>query len=110
VYLQDGKVLLCDSEYCWDISPVLSGECRRKAGKLAAGRRSEPPHDLIFCGELKAEVDAAGFYRHLLERELESKVELQRELGRNIVGLEGRTLEKASDKEILKEARRRRLI
>ena len=110
VYLQDGAVLLCDSEYCWDISSIAGDEAGKKARKLTAGREQESPHDLILCGEMKVEVDEVEFLKHILSHEIESKVEIQRELGKNIVGLECRTLDKASDEDILKEARRRGLI
>jgi hypothetical protein len=110
VYLQDGETLLCDTDYCWDISELVGEEHRRKAKNLTEGKKQEPPHDLILCGELKVEVDEAEFYRHLLEKEIKSKVEIQRGLGGNIIELEGRTLEGASDEDLLKEARRRGLI
>jgi hypothetical protein len=110
VFLQDGEVLLCDCEYCWDISKLVSQEDRLKAATLTEGKTQESPHDLTLCGETKVTVDDVEFYKHLLEKEIESKVEIQRGLGENIIELEAGSLTGASDEDILTEAKRRGLL
>jgi hypothetical protein len=109
VYARGREVLLCDSEYCWDISEILAGRYRRKAEEMVGGSRPETHYDLILCGELRVQVDAVKFLTYVLNREIQSKVDVQRELGKVIVELEGRTLDRATDEEILTEAGRRSL-
>jgi len=67
VYLRDGDVLLCDMQYLWDIAEIVGEEDRKSAQELTKGKRLEPPHDLVLCGQVKVTVDDAEFYKHLLE-------------------------------------------
>jgi hypothetical protein len=110
VYAVVGGIQIRDSEYCWDISEILSDDSRRRAEEIASENKPDQPYDVYLCGEMNVQVDEVEFLTYVLNREIQSKAEVQKELGRVIVGLEKKTLGMVTDAELLGEAKRRRLI